>query len=980
MVLNWKQRIYVFLFKRLLGPLLDESSLQQLQESLQVSLVDGTLTLRNVRLNCKAIHQRLKPQNNDLNVQLRSTLIERLEIQVSLVEKDVDANSSLAWRALQVMQLTGSTGVTTATAANAAAMEKDHHNAVPIVSLLASIRMDGVIVELEPNTSEYDNDDNDCRQSTEMVVNDEPVSETSQSYLSQYIEAILSSLRLSVQIDNLSARWNAPCGERNDKWLECLVQRIVYRDLATQQPQAMSNGSKQIFNKGLDVTKVSFAVGETRWELVEPVVQNDDENDSRDGERQWRHALDSEDDDDSSTIFEKSENKTPIALLNGETSIGVMVVEIGEQTPNSATVPSTSRRLQSDVYVKLSQRLNVSLSAPMCVQMQELVQSLTVRKEPLIVVNKPVSTKGNNNNNNGDGRPVPVKSENDNKAMSSYQHDLGEAEDLKVVREFARQYEEARRMVDQNCFRGGMLLPDEDSINDADGMRFDAFFDANETGLGHFSSVLMESLLLNRNEAAVDEDDFVQTKLRFSVPEGNLKLNFCSSTDVLLKRRRDEYILLTFSELNGSGSISKRKTEITMSVLEMDIEDSLVDHSEQSATGAASTGARKVDIGKFVSFSSGRSGVLLQAPCLSLSVVTERHEVVTSTDLECTIDTVDIELRPKTMTNLEQFFKSVAASIKISPVEVLGETSKKVVKKMSLYVSCPSITLVMSVPVDVDWSSLDRRRCLSPSPGRLSRSMIGLYIRQAVMESSADEEGMPIFCFSVNHLCPFIKSVSSESNVSTLQIDLISLSGLDEIPAAVKLWRNDLDADEGVNRGVQSFPKVPVISSFKARQEDEDEDNRIDRVLTSDIEGINVATRGDLRGIDPQAEMVLAASRCDYVIEIQIPELACELTITELAILQQVLEHALSTPTGEKDFATTEADIESTCICVALECGYASLLLQSERHSDELEESKSNLVAVLLNLSKLKGHFMKDRGSVGYVRILADEVDVLHGE
>ena len=48
---QWKQRLYAFLLRRVLGPYLSAGSLQQLHESIEVSFQEGKFILKDVDLN-----------------------------------------------------------------------------------------------------------------------------------------------------------------------------------------------------------------------------------------------------------------------------------------------------------------------------------------------------------------------------------------------------------------------------------------------------------------------------------------------------------------------------------------------------------------------------------------------------------------------------------------------------------------------------------------------------------------------------------------------------------------------------------------------------------------------------------------------------------------------------------------------------------------------------------------------------------------
>ena len=58
-MIQWKQRLYAFLLRRVLGPLLDASANQQLHDSIEFSLQEGKFVLRDVSLNADHLSERL---------------------------------------------------------------------------------------------------------------------------------------------------------------------------------------------------------------------------------------------------------------------------------------------------------------------------------------------------------------------------------------------------------------------------------------------------------------------------------------------------------------------------------------------------------------------------------------------------------------------------------------------------------------------------------------------------------------------------------------------------------------------------------------------------------------------------------------------------------------------------------------------------------------------------------------------------------
>ena len=130
-MIGWKQRLYAFLLRRVLGPLLDASSAQKLHDSIDVSLQEGKFVLKNISLDAAYLTEKLSESCPGLRV--RSGRIDRLEINLRLRENyqnddSTRTQSSLAWRAMKLGSM---------------------NESLPAVSLIAESKIDGIFIELE---------------------------------------------------------------------------------------------------------------------------------------------------------------------------------------------------------------------------------------------------------------------------------------------------------------------------------------------------------------------------------------------------------------------------------------------------------------------------------------------------------------------------------------------------------------------------------------------------------------------------------------------------------------------------------------------------------------------------------------------------------------------------------------------------------------------------------------------------------------
>jgi hypothetical protein len=119
--------------------------------------------------------------------------------------------------------------------------------------------------------------------------------------------------------------------------------------------------------------------------------------------------------------------------------------------------------------------------------------------------------------------------------------------------------------------------------------------------------------------------------------------------------------------------------------------------------------------------------------------------------------------------------------------------------------------------------------------------------------------------------------------------DIVASSG--HAPLSFTYRKTVTPTEDSINN--VSFPVVPPLSTFKARQEDEDSDNEdaFYREFSCISEEANTST---MRASDPQDTMLQEASQCSSAIDIYFPELVGDLTREEAVSLSNVLLIELS--------------------------------------------------------------------------------------
>lgn len=549
-MIQWKQRLYAFLLRRLLGPFLDASSTKKLHDSIDFSLHEGRFTLKDVGLSADHLTKILS--SSSCNLSIRRARIECLEIYLTLRENDYNTSdpensapqSSLAWRAMKL---------------------GTSNSKLPAVSLIAEIKIDGVYLELEPNNV-------NAQRPTSPRLQDESknsAAASSQSVIGSYVDAALNSLQLTLKISNLNVKL---CSERSPKslesWVEVRLGSASYRDLETPSTtNAPSDDKKTVLNKSLEFSGLNIKAGEV---ILEKCTG-----------------------DDSSVATYTSQNVSTLVLAQGTGHVYIRVVECTDDS-SSGKAPrqsDTEPSIQHDIEVKLNQQLNLSIDRASILQLRSVAQAFSRELDYEL----------------GEAQIPPDESLPGDAYGGDEQIDQ---EDLKALTGIMKQYQEAYHSAERNELRGGILVPtnayeDGAELEEEENGTFDIFFDANDQSFMHYKSVLIESIMIPELE---ELNDFVHTKLRLHLLSGCFKVVFTDPNRRASFRRPEEYMLLTFDDLNVSSSLSARISEHSLSISHFEIEDAQLDTTHANAgyvsLGGIPQSEGRVEIGNVLRFTS----------------------------------------------------------------------------------------------------------------------------------------------------------------------------------------------------------------------------------------------------------------------------------------------------------------------------------------------------------------------------------------
>jgi hypothetical protein len=937
-MLQWKQRLYAFLLRRVLGPLLDAESLTKLYQTIDISLHEGRFALNDVALNTDYFANLLKDKLP--NFRIRKARIRRLEIHLTLQDHSLDEGeelSSLAWRAIKLGSIAATEGGS------------------PAVSLLALVEIDGLVIEIEPHPFATEPSEDGDPASLPTPTAD---TESSKSILSSYVDAALSSLRLTMKMSNLQVRICSGRSEHEpETWLEFKLKSVSYHDVDVTSSGEEDSEYETVMQKAVDINRVTILVGETATALL---------------------------DDDQEVPEKATASTSTIALLEGSSRVCLRAIEY--KTSTSSTTrwePSTSdcRRLQHDVEMNLDQRLNLSVDESSLLQIQTIVQSF-----------RDVS-RTRSSSDSGEHRSSAA-------AEVVHQDSSIDQADLSAIDGIMKQYQEARLYAERNEIRGGILIPStaEEDGRSGDEVTFDAFFDANEKSFYRYSNVLRESVLLQVDTEKADHD-FVHTKIRFHLKGGGVKVSFRAASDssaastieAAPSRRPDDYMLLTFTDLNLSSSLSLRESDFELSVANLDLEDSQIDKSY--GQGSMGSAGRRAEICSVLQFSQSRGGggnaslddsdILLEAPCLSVRAKVEKEGECRTSDVELTLEALEFTYRQAAMSNLSQLLNTMKASGELHPkqAESVGKSESSSGNNVKFLAFCDSISVNIPLPREKDWGSLYNRCGYDAAGSMTTRSSLGIFFDQVTLELKGEDSVEESASLSCHHALVFASSPCGKHNLDRklLHFDIIAMSGLTDvhpvIPVSVKLYRNNKDGGDGVN-----FPIVPTISSFKARQEDEDEDNRIDRVLSSKLnDDLPMGVRKGLRADDPQSAMILEASESEIDLVIRIPEIIGDLSSNELVALSEMLESLRENlvPASNTSRSSTEPPASTQRVGVSLNCDYLSLAVHGSlpEPTTDLDGCNSLSFSYMIKLDRLKTHVLLENTGLRHVRVLAHELD-----
>jgi hypothetical protein len=219
---------------------------------------------------------------------------------------------------------------------------------------------------------------------------------------------------------------------------------------------------------------------------------------------------------------------------------------------------------------------------------------------------------------------------------------------------------------------------------------------------------------------------------------------------------------------------------------------------------------------------------------------------------------------------------------------------------------------------------------------------------------------------------------SRELIAKTPSADTIESS--DHVPILFAHTPSAADNQESIGR--KSFPSIPPLSSFKARQEDEDSDNEgmFSEEFTSLVKSMNASTA---RASDPQDVMLRVAERCSSVIDLYLPELVGDITRDEavslskmvLAEIANIVKGSASQPESSSDSSPEERSNDHVGFTVSID----QITLTAHQKLDG-EIDVGRWYSYEMMAEGFKAHATLAQSRLKTIRVLAHELNLFEGK
>lgn len=506
-MIQWKQRLYAFLLRRILGPFLDASATQKLHDSIDFSLQEGKFVLKDITLNADYLTEKISIKSPGLSI--CAAKVDRLEITLTLREnsegdddsdetEDGVTQSSFAWRAMKFGTSPAST---------------------PTISLIAEIVVDGISLEVATGSHRRRHNSSIIQSQEE---NSSAEDTSSKGLITSYIDAALASLQLKLKVTRTKVTIkNKNTKNEGHSWVTFRLSSISYKDLDVSRDNK-SLEYKTILNKSIDIKEILVETGEEQSSEVST----------------------------SETLIDNT--KTTVALANGSGQIHFRVFEY-DKGPKRCHV-------QQDVEVKLNHQLKLSIDERSLHRIKTVVDGLANASSELEVEGDTSEIS----RTSLAGSPLDtheLTDQEDSKILTGIMKQYKEAYHLAEHNQL-----KGGVLIPSNAYLDGIPLQGDDDDSSA----FDLFFDANDQSFYNATSVLAESVRMQENSSD-DEGGLVNTKIRFHLLRACLKVVFREARGNNLSRQEEYILLtIEDLNLSHSSSHSLSDSTLSIAHIEIE--------------------------------------------------------------------------------------------------------------------------------------------------------------------------------------------------------------------------------------------------------------------------------------------------------------------------------------------------------------------------------------------------------------------------
>jgi len=446
-------------------------------------------------------------------------------------------------------------------------------------------------------------------------------------------------------------------------------------------------------------------------------------------------------------------------------------------------------------------------------------------------------------------------------------------EAMETLTSIMKQYHEARKQVERQEVRGGIMVPSDSILQDGTpDDTFDLFFDANEKSFYHYSTVLRESMMIGDGSRRKGP----RSKIRFHAGEASFKLML--ETDSTHLEGCDDYILLLGTDLNVVSEITPMRQDVTFTTSRLQLDDSI---STCCSSGPS--------IGTVMSFVTSPD-LLVPSPALALLIERSFDTDRSITSIEIDVEPIEILLRPPTFAGVASTLSDMSAlswnqeSEADSSSEVEPEDNKG--KDQTLFrFACPSFELRIPVEDEVDLSPLFRN-CTHTEASPLRSSALGMHVYDVSTSIDVIVSEKHDITISLDRVVTFVEQ-PCETDVGNVNIfDFFALSGRTEIephiPICIKIHNKTIPENATVHdmAVASAFPLSSPI--FKAQQDDDDD--HLQKKSLASVSGSEYAKR-IAKSNHLQTDMLLRASQSDTIVTCYIPDIVCDLCVAEIITL-----------------------------------------------------------------------------------------------